>query len=42
MNTYLQTAIMNWKRGYQLSVDLAFKLADLGYDVAALEAKYSR
>ncbi len=41
MNLYLQQAIMHWKRGMALPVDLAFKLADLGYDVRALEARYS-
>ncbi|WP_287248880.1 hypothetical protein [Mesorhizobium sp.] len=42
MNLYLQTAIMHWKRGYPLPTDLALKLASLGYDVHALEARYSR
>ena len=41
MNLYLNTAIMHWKRGYPLPVDLAMKLAALGYDVPALERRYS-
>ena len=41
MSLYLQNAIMHWKRDMQLPVDLAFKLADLGYDVPALAARYA-
>lgn len=42
MNLYLQSAIMHWKRGHPLPVDLAMKLAAIGYDVPKLEARYSR
>jgi hypothetical protein len=38
---YLTIAKLLWKRGQPLPVDLAFKLSDLGYDVAALERRYS-
>ena len=41
MNLYLAQAIIHWKQGFALPVDLAMKLASLGYDVPKLEAKYA-
>jgi len=39
--TYLSIAKLLWKRGQPLPVDLYMKLTDQGYDVAALERRYS-
>jgi hypothetical protein len=38
----LVTAILLWKRGYPLPLDLETKLMSLGFDVPALETRYSR
>ena len=36
----LRKAILIWKRGDPIAVDLAFQLAQLGFDIEALEARY--
>jgi hypothetical protein len=41
MNPALIAAILLWKRGQVIPVDLAFRLSDLGFDVEALERKHS-
>ncbi|WP_281405430.1 MULTISPECIES: hypothetical protein [unclassified Mesorhizobium] len=41
MNPKLTAAILLWKRGQVIPVDLAFQLSALGFDVEALERRYS-
>lgn len=36
----LDAAILTWKRGYPIPVDLWAKLTNQGYDVAALERRH--
>ncbi len=38
--THLSRAKWIWRQDRPISTDLWFKLADLGYDVARLEAQY--
>lgn len=37
----LQAAILNWQRGYPIPTDLWVKLTNQGFDVPALERRYS-
>lgn len=41
MDVSLARAIVLWRRGDPVPVDLLFKLANEGHDVAALEAQYT-
>lgn len=38
----LVAAILHWKRGQPLPLDLEIALMGLGFDVPTLEAKYNR
>lgn len=37
----LKAAILTWRRGYPLPTDLWVKLTNQGFNVAALEQRYS-
>lgn len=41
MNLKLKAAILIWRSGNPIATDHWFALADLGYNVARLEAKHS-
>jgi hypothetical protein len=40
MNSTLAQAILHWRKGLPLPLDIHTRLLSLGYDVDALEAKY--